>query len=171
MLGRKEWTEAAKTYLMGAYKWHKHELKVWIHNFKLKHTKIISINTNYFNSGLWKTMAAQIMESQKLGRINLLAEVISHMWFGKDGIRELASIWTTLGLPASLLLLNWFAVAVVQSLSLSNSLWPYGLWRTRLLCPQLSPRVWSNSCSLIRLRTSLSFESLLVVFFPYIQLK
>ena len=171
MLGRKEWTEAAKTYLMGAYKWHKHKLKVWIHNFKLKHTKIISINTNYFNSGLWKTMAAQIMESQKLGRINLLAEVISHMWFGIDGIRELASIWTTLGLPASLLLLNWFAVAVVQSLSLSNSLWPYGLWRTRLLCPQLSPRVCSNLCSLIRLRTSLSFESLLVVFFPYIQLK
>lgn len=37
-------------------------------------------------------MAAQIMESQKLGRINLLAEVISHMWFGIDGIRELASI-------------------------------------------------------------------------------
>ena len=79
-----------------------------------------------------------------------------------DGIREVARIWTTLGLPASLLLLNWFAVAVVQSLSLSNSLRPHGLGHTRLLYPPLSPRVCSNSCSLSWLSTSLSFLSLLV---------
>ena len=31
---------------------------------------------------------------------------------------------------------------------LSNSLWPHGLWYTRLPCPSLSPRVCSNSCLL-----------------------
>ena len=28
---------------------------------------------------------------------------------------------------------------------MSNSLWPHGLWHTRLLCPPLSPGVCSNS--------------------------
>ena len=31
---------------------------------------------------------------------------------------------------------------------MSYSLWPYGLQRTRLSCPSLSPRVCSNSCPL-----------------------
>ena len=31
---------------------------------------------------------------------------------------------------------------------MSNSLWPHGLQHTRLLCPPLSPRVYSNSCPL-----------------------
>ena len=31
---------------------------------------------------------------------------------------------------------------------MSDSLWPHGLQHTRLLCPQLSPRVCSNSCLL-----------------------
>ena len=31
---------------------------------------------------------------------------------------------------------------------MSNSLWPQGLWHTRLPCPSLSPRVCSNSCPL-----------------------
>ena len=31
---------------------------------------------------------------------------------------------------------------------LSDSLQPYGLQHSRLLCPSLSPRVWSNSCPL-----------------------
>ena len=31
---------------------------------------------------------------------------------------------------------------------MSNSLWPRGLQHTRLLCPQLSPGVCSNSCPL-----------------------
>ena len=30
----------------------------------------------------------------------------------------------------------------------SNSLQPHGLQHTRLLCPPLSPKVWSNSCPL-----------------------
>ena len=37
---------------------------------------------------------------------------------------------------------------VVQSLVMSNSLWPDGLQHTRLLWPLLSPRVCSNSCPL-----------------------
>ena len=31
---------------------------------------------------------------------------------------------------------------------MSNSLWPHELQHTRLLCPPLSPRFWSNSCPL-----------------------
>ena len=31
---------------------------------------------------------------------------------------------------------------------MSNSLWPHGLQHSRLLCPPLSPRVYSNSCPL-----------------------
>ena len=34
----------------------------------------------------------------------------------------------------------------VQSLSLSNSLRPYGLQHTRLPCPSPAPRAYSNSC-------------------------
>ena len=33
---------------------------------------------------------------------------------------------------------------------MSDSLWPHGLQRARLLCPSLSPRVCSNSCPLSR---------------------
>ena len=40
---------------------------------------------------------------------------------------------------------------VVQSLVVSNSLWPYhGLQHAKLPCPSLSPRVGSNSCPLSR---------------------
>ena len=31
---------------------------------------------------------------------------------------------------------------------MSKSLWPHGLYNTRLPCPSLSPRVYSNSCPL-----------------------
>ena len=46
---------------------------------------------------------------------------------------------------------NLFSIFVLSLLScsvMSNSLWPYGLQHTRLLCPPLSPRVCSNSCPL-----------------------
>ena len=39
---------------------------------------------------------------------------------------------------------------VIQSLVMSNSLWPDRLQHTRLLWPPLSPRVCSNSCPLSR---------------------
>ena len=37
---------------------------------------------------------------------------------------------------------------VVQSLSVSNSLWPYGWQHTRFPCPPLCPRVCLSSCLL-----------------------
>ena len=37
---------------------------------------------------------------------------------------------------------------VVQLLSVSDSLWPYGLQHAKLPCPSLSPGVCSNSCLL-----------------------
>ena len=42
----------------------------------------------------------------------------------------------------------FFQVFVVQSLVMSNSLWPDGLQHTRPPCPSPSPRVCSNSCPL-----------------------
>ena len=41
-------------------------------------------------------------------------------------------------------------VAVVQLLSLSDSMWPYGLQHSRLLCPPLYPGVCSNLWPLSR---------------------
>ena len=41
-----------------------------------------------------------------------------------------------------------FTFVVVQSLSLSDSLWPCELQHSRLSCPLLSPRVFSSSCPL-----------------------
>ena len=41
-----------------------------------------------------------------------------------------------------------FIFVVVQSLSLSDSLWPCELQHSRLSCPLLSPRVFSSSCPL-----------------------
>ena len=43
-----------------------------------------------------------------------------------------------------------YTVVVVQSLSHSYSLQPHGLQHAGLLCPPLSPRVCSDSCSLSR---------------------
>ena len=39
-------------------------------------------------------------------------------------------------------------IALIQALSHSDSLRPHGLQNARLLCPSLSPRVYSNSCPL-----------------------
>ena len=36
----------------------------------------------------------------------------------------------------------------VQSLIMSNTLWPHGLQHTRPPCPSATPRVYSNQCSL-----------------------
>ena len=44
--------------------------------------------------------------------------------------------------------LRYFVSFVVQSLSWSDALRPYGLQRTRLPCPSLSHGVCSNSCPL-----------------------
>ena len=41
-------------------------------------------------------------------------------------------------------------VVAVQSLIVSDSLWPHGLWHARLPCPSPSPRVCSNSSLLSR---------------------
>ena len=38
----------------------------------------------------------------------------------------------------------------VQSVSLSNSLWPHGLQHARTPCPSPTPRAYSNSCPLSR---------------------
>ena len=52
-------------------------------------------------------------------------------------------------LPCSCLACGSVGSVVVQSL-LSNSLWLYGLRRTRLPCPSPSPRACSDSCALSR---------------------
>ena len=39
-----------------------------------------------------------------------------------------------------------FASLFIVVQSLTNSLGPHGLQHTRLICPPLPPRVWSNSC-------------------------
>ena len=47
------------------------------------------------------------------------------------------------------ILLKWICCSSLFSHKvMSNSLWPYGLQHTRLPCPSLSPRVFSNSCPL-----------------------
>ena len=46
----------------------------------------------------------------------------------------------------------------------SDSLQPHGLQHTRLPCPSLSPRIWSNSCSLSQWHHPTSSSS--VTFFP-----
>ena len=50
--------------------------------------------------------------------------------------------------------LKWLSMYILLNILLfscsvvSDSLLPHGLQHTRLPCPSLSPRVWSNSCSL-----------------------
>ena len=44
-------------------------------------------------------------------------------------------------------LLDFFSVQFCRSV-VSNSLWPHGLLHARPPCPQLTPRVYSNSCPL-----------------------
>ena len=41
--------------------------------------------------------------------------------------------------------INTYCCSVAKS---CTTLWPQELWKTRLLCPPLSPRVCSNSCPL-----------------------
>ena len=46
------------------------------------------------------------------------------------------------------ILLKWTCSSLFSHKVMSSSLWPYGLQHTRLPCPSLSPRVFSNSCPL-----------------------
>ena len=50
----------------------------------------------------------------------------------------------------------------------SDSLWPHGLYHTRLSCPSLSPRVCSNSCPLSQ-RCHSTILSSVVSFSSYLQ--
>ena len=52
---------------------------------------------------------------------------------------------------------------------MSDSLWPHGLQHTRLLCPPLSPGVYSNSCPLNQwCYLTISFSANLLLLLPSI---